>query len=525
MEIPSKCRFLVKVVSVGLPKSLWRGGISVNGSQIREGIDCKYRNRSISPASRKSAGRITYNLLAAAGLPGLLVIVSLLASGCGGGSSTSTIGPSTAPCAVTNGTAPNPGLTVRNSATCPGLPQYDRSGPWWSKVQRPIFGMAYTAEPSDYDNTSSGKNSNCAPPCKYFDSDFTNADFSLLWGPSGRNDLDTIRKLKVNFITLYDWVGGFCRNHKPFLDAAWNGGTNPLMVTVPFADSKVQNVDENDIRSIIYEVYGLDSGGNGTPALNPAAAMWRIGNEAEGHGIPLANVARVAQIILDFETAKNIPDSDKLLITSDVDFGKPFPSFPPGIHQIIALQQAFTDAGLVDFWHTRFIASVNPFNPGTPDISDFVKEFPQESDFSLGDGLALFFAEYGQNSKDACGIINSTKHENLDCSNLSDQNKAQAEYLQDQFQVGTDLATARGTKFFYGFSVFQWQDAFWKCPAEYGGGRPNGCTESLFGVQTVGAKTMDGSIVNTNCGLNAATYPVNTLDHTPAYGSISIPPP
>src|SRR5215472_16828568 len=87
--------------------------------------------------------------------------------------------------------------------------QYDRSGPWWSKVQRPLLGVAYTAEPSDYNLTSNV----CPSPstCKYFDSDFTNEDFSLLWGPAGRDDLDAIRKLKMNFIALYDWVGGFCR--------------------------------------------------------------------------------------------------------------------------------------------------------------------------------------------------------------------------------------------------------------------------------------------------------------------------
>jgi hypothetical protein len=91
--------------------------------------------------------------------------------------------------------------------------QYDRSGPWWAKLQRPMLGVAYTAEPSDYNNTAPIGNparNVCNDPsaCKYFDSDFTNADFSLLWGPAGRDDLDAIRKLKMNFIALYDWVGG-----------------------------------------------------------------------------------------------------------------------------------------------------------------------------------------------------------------------------------------------------------------------------------------------------------------------------
>jgi hypothetical protein len=229
--------------------------------------------------------------------------------------------------------------------------QYDRSGPWWGKVQRPLLGVAYTAEPSDYDLSSNV----CPNPstCKYFDSDFTNADFSLLWGPAGRNDLDAIRKLKINFIALYDWAGGFCRNHKPFLTAALNNGSNPLMVAVPISDTKVATafdpVEVTDIRTILYEVYGLDTSGNGTPTLNPAVAMWRIGNEVQLHQIHLANAVQVAKIIVDFENEKHIVDRDKLLFTSDVDFGI-LNGQPPGISQLIALQQAFINAGMSDIW-------------------------------------------------------------------------------------------------------------------------------------------------------------------------------
>ena len=51
---------------------------------------------------------------------------------------------------------------------------YDRSGPWWKIVPRPMLSMAYTPEPADYDVKFT-----CPFPdgCKYFDSDFYNSDF------------------------------------------------------------------------------------------------------------------------------------------------------------------------------------------------------------------------------------------------------------------------------------------------------------------------------------------------------------
>jgi hypothetical protein len=62
---------------------------------------------------------------------------------------------------------------------------YSRQGPWWAKIPRPLLSMAYTPEPADY---SPG----CLEPyrCKYFDTDFYNSDFSLLWGANGRNEYD-----------------------------------------------------------------------------------------------------------------------------------------------------------------------------------------------------------------------------------------------------------------------------------------------------------------------------------------------
>jgi hypothetical protein len=407
---------------------------------------------------------------------------------------------------------------------------YDRSGPWWKKVPRPLFGMAYTPEPSDYNNTApegDPKRTSCPQPamCKYFDTDFANKDFSALWGPSGRNDLGTIRtRLKMNFIALYDWVGGFCRDHTPFLDAAWNGGTKPLMVTIPISNYNVATAFDpltvSNIRSILYQAYGLNASGAGTPKINPAVSMWRIGNEVQRNGIPPANAAEVAKIIVNFEKDKRIPVDQQLVFTSDADFvlldGK-----PAGIARLLALKAAFINAGLSDIWYKRYIASFNTINDASF-IDNYVKSvFPAQDDFKQGKGLSLFFTEYGQNSKEACDYIKKTTDPTLNCNLLADQNKAQAQYNKAEFQVGSALAKTAitsGTGYFYGFAVFQWQDAFWKCPAEYSSGMR--CTQSLFGIQTVGAKTMDGQIPGGACGLRPATYPVNKLDPKPVFNEI-----
>ncbi len=407
---------------------------------------------------------------------------------------------------------------------------YDRSGAWWSKVPKPLFGMAYTAEPSDYNNTAPLGNparNVCPQPnaCKYFDSDFANSDFSLLWGSgtNGRNDLGAIRNLGMNFIALYDWSGGFCREHAPFLNAAWNSGTNPLMVTIPISDFNLTSVfnpvTQANILSILYEAYGLDQNGNGTPQINPAVSMWRIGNEVQLHGIALANAAEVAKIIINFEADKSIPDNQKLVFTSDVDFGI-HGSQPPAISQLLALQSAFSNAGLSDIWHTRYIASINTTNPASF-IENYVQNvFSNQGDFNTGAGLPMFFTEYGLDSNEACKYEKSTHHPNLDCNSISDENKAQAEYEKAEFQAGAALAKNSPTSsFFYGFSVFQWQDAFWNCPNRYANGT-SACTESLFGIQTVGPKTTDGQISGGRCGLQATTYPVNTLDQKPIFADI-----
>ncbi len=228
--------------------------------------------------------------------------------------------------------------------------------------------------------------------CKYFDTDFANSDFSLLWGSPGRNDLDTIRTgLKMNFIALYDWSGGFCRNHTPFLNAAWNGGTNPLKVTIPISNFNVQTafdpVTRSNILSILYQAYGLNANGGGTPKINPAVSMWRIGNEVQKNGIAPKNAAEVAKIIVNFEKDKRIPNNQQLVFTSDVDFGI-LNSQQPGIFQLLALKAAFINAGLSDIWYRRFIASINTTKPRPVHRQLRQKCLPASGRFQPGQRLA-----------------------------------------------------------------------------------------------------------------------------------------
>src|SRR5215469_9653275 len=136
--------------------------------------------------------------------------------------------------------------------------KYDQSGPWWNKLPKPLLGMAYTPEPSDFSGST-----NCPFPdkCKYFDDDFFNADFPMLWGSSGRDDLMTIKQMGVNFLHLYDF--GVCRNHIPFLDDANSLGISVMIPISNFFVSPTQDPNRTaDIQTLFNEIYGVSAGRN-----------------------------------------------------------------------------------------------------------------------------------------------------------------------------------------------------------------------------------------------------------------------
>lgn len=384
-----------------------------------------------------------------------------------------------------------------------GARLYDRNGPWWRALPRPLLSMAYTPEPSDYDARFT-----CMFPdgCKYFDSDFYNTDFNLLWGPNGRDDISKLgATVHANNLHLYDW--STCRDHLPFLNYA---NTNGLTVWVPFSNYNVSDpfdpVRRANIQNIFREIYGLDQNNNGRKTPNPGAVIWGVGNEYDINHYPARNVAEVVRVVVDMENAAGITDANKLVFTSPVSFAA-LAGKPAAIHQILELQSAFIAAGLSDVWYTRFLASAATTNDGPFMLNYITNTFPAAGDFSAGDGLAFFLSEYGANGEDACKFFNP-ENKAL-CELPSEQalrDKSQADYNAAEFKVGVELARSAPTSktgYFYGFSVFQWQDAFWKCPGQ-------NCTEAQFGIQKRGSQLVEGVIGGGRCGIpvNSFKYPV-----------------
>jgi hypothetical protein len=384
-------------------------------------------------------------------------------------------------------------------------PVYSRQGPWWARIPHPLLSMAYTPEPSDY-----GAQFTCGFPdgCKYFDSDFYNSDFALLWGPGGRNDLGTLQSIHANNLHLYDW--STCRDHIPFLNYAAQNG---LTVWVPFSNYNVSDpydpARRANIQNIVREVYGLDANNRGRKTPSPGVILWGIGNEYDINQYPADNVAQVARIVVDLENAAGIPDSEKLVFTSPVSFAI-VGDDPPAIKQILDLQTAFIAAGLSDVWYNRFLASAATTNDAAFMQNYITNTFPAQGDFSRGAGLALFLSEYGANGEDACKFYNpNTGNLCTAPGNQALRDDAQNEYNAAEFKVGIALSNApssSATGYFYGFSVFQWQDAFWKCPGE-------NCTEAQFGIQRKGTPRTEGTIGGGRCGIpkNTFKYPVVNL--------------
>ncbi|MDP5199815.1 hypothetical protein [Flavobacterium sp. DG2-3] len=254
----------------------------------------------------------------------------------------------------------------------------------------PLRGSAYVPAPAD--DTPN-------PPPKYFDTDFTNSHFPLLWGKAdgGRGDVSNLaNELKVNFLHLYDWStppapdkqpGPYQRSHISFLDEC---AANNIKVFVPISNYFLSELHKgNDvipfITAMVTEIYNAGT----TP--HKAAGMWGIGNEFDlAGGFTVIEVAKMIQILINIEKSLGIPASALLPITSPVSFADPTNKNIPGIKAIRKLQAAFIALDLEDVWDTRFIASTNPQNDGA-----YIKNYIDVTFPSYFPNLPFFFAEMG----------------------------------------------------------------------------------------------------------------------------------
>lgn len=283
---------------------------------------------------------------------------------------------------------------------------------------RPIKGVSYQPSPSDDCQLQSQQ---CTTfNGVYYDTDFYNTDFALLWGPGtatnpGRDDLKTLKDQGVNFLHIYNWNPQ--RDHGPFLDAV---ATHGMKLTVPVSNYTAclivggcQGVGAgsylnayNNIKAIFNQVYGT----NNKP--HPAAAVWAIYNEYDYNGIDPTNVAFAIQAILKLENDAGIAAADRLPfvvpVSNAVNSGssQPYfqtaqaiyqaipnanPSIPAGVVAIIAASVALQNANINNttsyggvnvgampstFWGTRFIATVNPFTSG-PTINAYITQASQ----------------------------------------------------------------------------------------------------------------------------------------------------
>jgi hypothetical protein len=257
---------------------------------------------------------------------------------------------------------------------------------------RPIRGFSYEPSPSDW-----------KPDGSEFDSDYYNASYSQLWGPTvngvyGRDDLGKMKQAGVNLLHIYNW-NPQRTNHSPFLDYAAQNG---MGVTIPISNythciivSNCQGVTGpgsyqnayNNIKGIFENIYL--PGDNSKP--HRGAAIWGIFNEIDYNGISADDAAFVIQAILTLEDKYNVTQENRLpffVSTSDAVRDGQSAGIVPTQQVADALKKLALANGpttwtgkdgqavVLDpipdgFWQRRMIASTNPFQEA-PAYSDII---------------------------------------------------------------------------------------------------------------------------------------------------------
>lgn len=255
-----------------------------------------------------------------------------------------------------------------------------------------IKGVAYTPLPSD---------DQASPPPKYFDTDFTNSHFPLLYSTAnnGRGDHATLQKMGVNFVHLYDWSvpppkdqapGSHQRDHLPYFASC---ARRNIRVFIPISNFFLGQRTANDpnvpsqIAAMVAEAY------NGGPTPVPGAGIWGVGNEYDlATGFGVAQVVQAMALIVKTEMALGITAGNLLPVTSPVSFSDPGGANLPAIRAVQTLldaMRAHPDLGQA-FIDDRFIASINSFNDG-PFLASYIDStFP-----TAFNGLPFFISELG----------------------------------------------------------------------------------------------------------------------------------
>jgi hypothetical protein len=263
----------------------------------------------------------------------------------------------------------------------------------------PIQGVCYSPAPSD---------DTPAPPQRFFDTDFTNSAFPLLWGGAtkdgvtGRDDLGTLAAAGVNFLHLYNWSvppapgsapGQYQRNHLPFLSAAKAAGIRVMVPVSNYFMGEIANGNGDtvkaDIQAMVAEVY------DGHTTLPDSAAMWSISNEFDlATTFSADDVATAMLYLTEAETALGIPADDVLPVCAPVSFAAAG-GLPPGIQAMQTLKAAVAaNTGLPsDFWTRRMVGALNSFNSGDYLATYISTTFPEY----FAD-LPFFLSEMGINT-------------------------------------------------------------------------------------------------------------------------------
>lgn len=354
----------------------------------------------------------------------------------------------------------------------------------------PIQGVCYTPTPSDDTPT---------PPQKYFDSDFTNSDFPLLWGTAngGRGDINNLSSgVGVNFVHLYNWSvppapgqqpGPYQRSHLSFLAEC---AANNVKVFVPISNYFLQQLHDKHTASVTTEVTAMvaEIYNSGT-TLNPGAGIWGVGNEYDLAGglFTVTDVVDMIAILLAAEADLKIPAGALLPITVPVSFADPTGANTPAIVALQNLQAALQlNPATTNVWATRFIACMNPFNDGAYLANYIANTFP-----AAFPNTPFFFTEMGTAIQPGTPVTTEAE---------------QAAWVQTQLQS----SAAQGN--FMGACVFQNLD---QSAVKSG-------SEATFGMTKYATppSCTTGTIPTNYVPGGGETYNVDVLTQKPLYQSV-----